>query len=181
MLPNRVLGGAAALLISLSAVTAGEADESVSAIVRQFQLRLDQQAADIRSLHQRLDQDDDFFGLRPETADHSCTPGMIEQVPLVAELSVETDCDSTDSQQKFKQLNFYADYERGFVVRPFDKSRFPFEAKLNGWIQFRHHAFSRVTETWTDNAGITRPVLNRNAFDIERARLNLSGYAVHRD
>ena len=32
--------------------------------------------------------------------------------------------------------------------------------------------------TWTDNAGITRPILNRNAFDIERARLTIRGYAV---
>ena len=31
---------------------------------------------------------------------------------------------------------------------------------------------------WTDNAGITRPVQNRNAFDIERGRLVLSGF-VH--
>ena len=33
-------------------------------------------------------------------------------------------------------------------------------------------------DSWTDNAGITRPVKNRNAFDIERARLNFLGTAL---
>ena len=177
MLSHRVLGVAIAVLISLPMVAADETDESVSLLIRQLQTRLDQQAAEIQTLQQRLDQDGDRFGVQPDGTDHSCTPGMIEHLPLVAELPVEADCDSVDSRQRSKQLNFYADYDRGFVVRPFDEDRFPFEAKLNGWIQFRHHAFSRREENWTDNAGVMRPVSNRNVFDSERARLTLRGFA----
>ena len=156
----------------------GEADDSTSAVVQKLQAQLDQQAAEIRELRQRIETDGNPFGLQPDALDRSCTPGMIERIPLVTELPVEVSCDSTGSERKFKQLNFFADYDSGFVVRPFDRKKFPFEAKLNGWIQFRHHAFTRRSDTWTDNAGITRPILNRNAFDIERARLTIRGYAV---
>jgi hypothetical protein len=50
--------------------------------------------------------------------------------------------------------------------------------KINGRIQMRYHGFARDAETWTDNAGVTREIDNRSAFDIERARLLLSGMAV---
>lgn len=178
MLSNRTFLLSALTLVFASTATAIEADQSTSAIVQQFQVQLKQQAAEIRDLRQRLDEGESLLGVHPDTAAKSCTPGMIGRVPLVAELPVETDSNSIDSPQKFEQLNFYADYDRGFVVRAFDKKKFPFEVKLNGWIQFRHHAFSRREETWTDNAGITRPVLNRNFFDIERARLTFRGFAV---
>lgn len=75
-------------------------------------------------------------------------------------------------------IGFRALYERGFVLEPYDKKKTPFELKINGWIQFRHHAFTRTVDSWTDNSGKTRPVLNRNAFDIERARLTFGGFAI---
>jgi hypothetical protein len=49
---------------------------------------------------------------------------------------------------------------------------------VNGWIQSRHHAFARDEDWWTDNAGVTRPIRDRNTFDIERGRVVLSGYAL---
>ena len=162
----------------LPLVAGGETDESTIRLVRDLQSRLDQQAEQIRDLRQRLESDPQPFGLQPNLSDRSCTPGMIERVPLAAELPVEVSCDSIGSGRTFMGLNYFADYDRGFVIRPFDRKKSPFEAKLNGWIQFRHHAFTRRSESWTDNAGITRPILNRNAFDIERARLTLRGYAV---
>ena len=69
-------------------------------------------------------------------------------------------------------------YQRGFVIEPYNKRKTPFELKINSWIQFRHHAFTRSVDSWTDNAGNSRPVLNRNAFDIERARLTFRGFAI---
>jgi hypothetical protein len=50
---------------------------------------------------------------------------------------------------------------------------------VNLWTQFRYHGFARDVESWTDNAGVTRPVDNRNAFDIERARLVFAGHALN--
>lgn len=76
------------------------------------------------------------------------------------------------------KLDYFAAYDKGFGIFPYDKKKNPFELKINGWIQFRHHAFAREVESWTDNAGITRPVRNRNAFDIERARLSFKGTAL---
>ena len=76
------------------------------------------------------------------------------------------------------KLDYFAAYDKGFGIFPYDKKKNPFELKINGWIQFRHHAFAREVDSWTDNAGITRPVKNRNAFDIERARLSFKGTAL---
>ncbi|WP_235034015.1 OprO/OprP family phosphate-selective porin [Roseiconus lacunae] len=168
------------VLVLAFALSANAIDpiETSPATLEQLQTQLTQQAGEIEKLRQRLDDEGSCLVVRPDRADRSCTPGMIERVPLVTELPVEADCDSIDASSKFKTLDVYADYDRGFVMRPFDKTKSPYEVKLNGWIQFRHHAFSRHTETWTDNAGITRPVLNRNVFDIERARLTFRGFAV---
>ena len=82
-----------------------------------------------------------------------------------------------DSDLEFP-LDYFADYDAGFLIRPMDAASNPFELKINGWMQFVHHAFARNVETWQDNAGIVRPVRNRNAFDIERGRLVLSGKAI---
>ena len=100
----------------------------------------------------------------------------IWRLPLVADTQVSDEkvSGSFDSYS----LRFYPDYDNGFVIRPFDSNRHPFEIKTNAWIQFRHHGFARDVESWTDNAGVTRPVRNRNAWDIERARLTFGGYAL---
>lgn len=99
------------------------------------------------------------------------------KLPLEADVPWSPECDDSEPPKSFK-LNYYVDYDRGIVLRPFDPQAHPFELKVNGWIQFRHHAFARNATTWTDNAGITRPIRNRNAFDLERGRLVLSGFAI---
>lgn len=99
------------------------------------------------------------------------------RLPLDADVPWEPECDDSEPPKSFS-LNYYVDYDRGIVLRPFDSETHPFELKVNGWIQFRHHAFSRDATSWTDNAGVTRPIRNRNAFDIERGRIVLSGFAV---
>jgi hypothetical protein len=43
--------------------------------------------------------------------------------------------------------------------------------------QFRYISFSRDTDSWTNNAGVTVPINDRRYFDIERARIIFSGHA----
>lgn len=120
------------------------------------------------------------FGLLPAKDSRGCDGEMIDRVQLAAELPAEVTCDSSANGIGFKTLDYFAGYEKGFVIKPFDQERHPFSLKINGWTQFRHHAFDRDVSTWTDQAGITRTVQNRNAFDIERGRLIFSGMAFDR-
>jgi len=69
-------------------------------------------------------------------------------------------------------------YDEGFWIKPLNSQKKPFSIKFNGRLQFRHIGFARDVDTWTNNAGITRDVRNRNTFDIERARLLLYGMAI---
>jgi hypothetical protein len=69
-------------------------------------------------------------------------------------------------------------YDKGVVISALDPKRTPFELRIRGWTQFRHHAMLQDADTWTDRAGVTRPLRDRNFFDIERARLLFSGYAI---
>jgi hypothetical protein len=67
-------------------------------------------------------------------------------------------------------------YERGFYIRPADEDKHPFELRVNGRMQFRHTGFVREVTAWRDNAGVVRPVTNRNDFEIERGRLEFRGF-----
>ena len=75
-----------------------------------------------------------------------------------------------------KERHFIVDYDSGFVIRPVDKKRHPFELKVNSRMQFRHTGFGRDIQTFTNNAGIVIPIQNRNDFDIERGRLAFEGF-----
>ena len=139
---------------------------------------LDAQEAELRLLRQELDclklqmqsgpiaekQEGDSKNPQPTAELASFTPAMTQRNAAV-ELMTEP-------------AGFRTLYQRGFVIEPYDKRKTPFELRINSWIQFRHHAFTRTVDSWTDNAGTTRPVLNRNAFDIERARLTFRGFAI---
>ncbi len=151
---------------------------SQSLTIEDLKLQLDTQAAQIKELQRRLEEQDSLHGpaLSTETSS-DCVPEELHRSPVVTEESWEPSCDESDPP-RFQKIDYYADYDRGFVIRPFDGERNPFELKVNGWIQFRHHAFSRDVESWTDNSGTTRPVRNRNAFDVERARLVFSGHVI---
>jgi hypothetical protein len=67
-------------------------------------------------------------------------------------------------------------YDSGFFIRPADEESNPFELRVNGRMQFRHTGFARDITEWTDNAGVVRPVTNRNDFEIERGRLEFRGF-----
>ena len=101
-------------------------------------------------------------------------------VPLVGERLQGRMLGANDEKPNTKPFTqrWGADYKKGFLISPLDPKRDKFQLKINGWIQFRHSAFIRNQETWTDNAGVTREIRNRNHFDLERGRLAFSGYAI---
>jgi hypothetical protein len=116
-----------------------------------------------------------FVGRRPEEPNLVTDPRN-RQLPVTAEEL--TGSSETASNDQLKRLQYYAAYDKGLAILPFDKENNPFDLRINGWIQFRHHGFARNVSDWTDNAGVTRAVKNRNAFDIERARLSFKGTAI---
>jgi hypothetical protein len=154
------------------------AQDQIDDPLLRLQQRLDAQEDELRLLRQRLDRQDLPWGTSLADDADLCAPANLRRVPLAAEEPFEPACDETGDGPAFRKLNFYTDYDHGFVIRPFDPERHPFELKVNGWIQFRHHGFARDVTSWTDNAGVTRPVRDRNAFDIERGRLLFSGFAI---
>ena len=170
----RSLGSFVSLLACL-AVNAGELDATIEAFTR----RLDEQASEIASLRARLDAKNSL-GIPVLSDSNGCeSTSQVQLIPLVSESQfIESSCDNASETPTHRVLNYYADYDGGFVIRPFDRGRHPFELKTNAWIQFRYHGFDRDVTSWTDNAGVTRPVPNRNDFDIERARLVFSGHAL---
>lgn len=147
-----------------------------AASIANVQSQLDYQADRIRQLEQSLSGYEAVFsGFAAGECNTNCRP-VTRRLPVVVEEQV-AGCQRA-SEDEFHALRFYADYDKGFALLPFDANKTPFELRVNGWIQFRHHAFTRDIETWTDNAGVTRGIRNRNAFDIERARLYFKGFAL---
>jgi hypothetical protein len=167
---------AIAAALCLSAGAACPQDFLASPSAAELKALLDDQAAEIRELRERLDQRESIYESTNVQDPYCGVATPIRRLPVVVENPSEPSCDTAGTSE-FHSLRFYTDYDKGFVIRPVNADKHPFELKMNGWIQFRHHAFSRDVDSWTDNAGVTRPVRNRNAFDIERARLVFSGYA----
>ncbi|REJ70736.1 MAG: porin [Planctomycetota bacterium] len=117
------------------------------------------------------------YGRLPPASYPDCYCGPdLYRVPVVTD---EPWCGCGDDvPPSLRKLNFYLDYDRGLVIRPVNPHTHPFELKFNACIQFRHTGFARDVDTFTDNAGQTFEVDNRNVFEIERGRLVFSGYAV---
>lgn len=150
---------------------------SDSTAIRELTQRIDAQAAEIQELRRRLENQSMLYG--PVSSQSSCEHGpILRRLPVVAEDCWQPGCKDNDQASEFRVLDYSADYDSGFVLRPFCPEENPYELKVNGWIQFRHHGFARDAESWTDNAGVTRRIRNRNALDIERGRLVFSGYAI---
>ncbi len=116
-----------------------------------------------------------FDGLAAEAKNNGDEPET-RRLPVVVEEIVKPG--QTASKDTFKPLQYYAAYNKGLAILPYDKKKNSFDLTINGWIQFRHHGFGRDVNSWTDNAGVTRTVRNRNAFDIERARLSFKGTGI---
>ena len=142
-----------------------------------LQDQLDEQAEQIEQLQESLSSYEDVFGGGPGAGDcnSTCEPTK-RRLPVLVEETVPG-CERA-SDEDFHKIDFYPTYDRGFVIRSYDQKKLPYELIIPGWIQFRHQGFARDVETWTDNAGVTRDIRNRNAFDIERARIYFLGW-VH--
>ncbi len=163
---------------------------SESSTVSQLTDRLDAQAAELAELRGQLQElraaentksgdhksESPAAPLADRSAEGCGEKAVAKKIPVVVEQNLTNTC-GEDSTPKNFQLNFIADYDKGFLIKPVGPKKHPFELKTNGWIQFRHVGFVRDRDSWADNSGTTRPIRNRNAFDIERARLVFSGYA----
>jgi hypothetical protein len=92
-----------------------------------------------------------------------------------AENGSEDDCSTglCDSKNDFRQR---LGYDRGIFLN-LDNDEDSFELKMNLRMQFRNSTFSPMADFWIDNAGVVRPIEDRQNFDTERARLILSGHA----
>jgi|GEM_PF-762090 len=75
---------------------------------------------------------------------------------------------------------FFGKYDNGFVlVAPKDPQKTPFAAKLNIVTQERYTGFSRQTEFWQPrNFPSPIRVNNRSTFDVNRAYIGFSGFAI---
>ncbi|MCA9041277.1 MAG: hypothetical protein KDA65_13065, partial [Planctomycetaceae bacterium] len=73
---------------------------------------------------------------------------------------------------------FEIEYDGGLNFLQDVPGETPFSLKLNAWGQVRYQNFNAYIDSWTDNAGVTRSVHDRNSLDIERARLTASGHAL---
>lgn len=151
--------------------------------------RLDQQDRIIRDLQRQIDNERLPHVVPAAPASLAPAAGRADKpacccpkpeevyAPLVGDAD-DGKCPACGGQKKLKKRHIVTHrvgYDKGFVVKPFNASEYPFSLKFNGRIQFRYHGFARDNETWTDHAGVTRPIRNRSAFDVERARLLLSG------
>lgn len=69
-------------------------------------------------------------------------------------------------------------FDKGLFIRSTDLQERPYALYIGGRLQLRYSGFARDQPSWTDSAGVTRPIRNRSEFESERMRLNISGTAV---
>jgi len=55
---------------------------------------------------------------------------------------------------------------------------FPFALAVGGFLQFRWLEFARGATSWTNSAGTTLPIQNRNVFSLNRYLLSFTGHVV---
>lgn len=91
------------------------------------------------------------------------------------EICAPTDGNGAEKGNGGKKSRFYVDYDGGFVIRPHDPDKNPFELQINGRMQFRYTGFARNREFFVNRGGVV-PIRNRNDFEIERGRLEFSGF-----
>lgn len=172
----------AALGFTILSVASVSGDQQSTPTLDDLNRQLKLQARELKELRAELEAAREFdaslAGPVAEAAGESCCPVWLNRVPLVSEQRLGSDCGSGDDTKRVHTLQYFVHYDKGFRIQSFDPARHPFSLKVNGWIQFRHHAFVRDRSLWVDNVGVSRAVSNRNAFDIERARLVFSGTAV---
>lgn len=66
-------------------------------------------------------------------------------------------------------------FDKGFGIVSTEPKRRPNSLYIGARMQHRYSGFTRDETSYTDNAGTTRQIRNRNEFDFERVRINLQG------
>ncbi len=100
-------------------------------------------------------------------ADESDATGGVELASPVQNQAFQ----SVDSLRSFD-----AGYDNGIFLK-LQRGDDSFELKTNLRAQFRLVSFSPNANTWTDSAGVVRPVEERQNFELSRDRLVFSGHA----
>lgn len=100
-------------------------------------------------------------------------PDATAAPPATATATVNGDGGNGNGDEKTPR--FHVDYDGGFVIRPDDPDQTPFELQINGRMQFRYAGFKRDRDEFVNRGGVV-PVRSRNDFEIERARLEFSGF-----
>lgn len=100
---------------------------------------------------------------------------------FVTPAAVWLNTDGTPCEAPVPEFEVGAQFNKGLFIRATDLEKNPFAIYIGGRLQLRHIGFTRDEETWTDNTGTTRDIRNRNQFDAERVRLNISGTAISPD
>lgn len=72
-------------------------------------------------------------------------------------------------------------YDAGWMLAPRDAGATPFQMRIGLHNQFRYTHFDAEEDQFTDSAGNTSDIRNRNDFDINRGRLTFDGFAFHED
>ncbi len=98
--------------------------------------------------------------------------------PVAFEPAVCWECEGGDPAAEGPRFEIGAKFDKGIFIRGTDLKRDPFAVYIGARMQLRHTGFTRDNETWTDSAGVTRTIRNRNNFESERLRLNISGNAI---
>ena len=127
------------------------------------------------------------FGVAPVdsangTANHSIfdladESAPIDLPPAVSELPVS---ESTTPEFPAYTPKFYIDYDKGFILRPYNRDETPFEMKVRVRMQFRYGGFIKNIDEYSNRGDTARggPILieNKNQFEIERGRLIFTGF-----
>lgn len=104
-------------------------------------------------------------------------PPISPDQPALIEAREEGITPELEDEEDFE--SFKVGYEKGFVLEGGQaEENTAFLMRINARIQFRYTLFDRTKDEWIDGTGQARPIQNRSEFEVERARLTFSGYAI---
>lgn len=113
----------------------------------------------------------------PPVHEEDPIPPISPDQPALLEAREEGITPEIEDEEDFD--SFKVGYEKGFVLeggQPEENTAFLM--RINARIQFRYTLFDRTKDEWIDGTGQARPIQNRSEFEVERARLTFSGYAI---
>lgn len=123
----------------------------------------------------------------PKLAEEPFTPPVYEEdpIPLVspdqpALLEARAEGETDEMKDEEGLGGFEAGFDKGFVIRTKEPELQDeaYEMRITARLQFRYTLFDRTKDEWIDGTGQARPIQNVSEFEVERARLTFSGYAI---